>query len=76
MLTKVEISKIWQKEIIPNWSIYRKYLHDKNKYHYFTKKVEINKKKMDKYESLEENIKILNSNHQEILYLWTLGLPS
>ena len=76
ILTKDEISNIWQKEIIPNWPIYRRYLHDKNKYHYFTKKVEINKKKMNKYESSEENIKILNSNHQEILYLWTLGLPS
>ena len=76
VLTKDDISKIWQTEIIPNWPIYRKYLHDKNKCNYFTKKIETNKKKMNKYERLEENIKILNSNHQEILYLWTLGLPN
>ena len=75
VLTKEDISNIWQKEIIPNWQIYRKYLHDKNKCNYFTKKVETNKKKMDKYENAEENIEILNSNQQEILYLWTLGLP-
>ena len=30
---------------------------------------------MNKYNNLEENIKILQSNNQEILYLWTLGLP-
>ena len=76
ILTKKEISDIWQIEIIPNWTTYRKYLHDKNKHHYFTKKIESNKKKMNKFENLEENINILKSNNQEILYLWSLGLPN
>ena len=76
ILSKNEISTIWKDQIIPNWPIYRKYLHDKNKQNYFTNKLEITKKKMNKYNNLEENIKILQSNNQEILYLWTLGLPN
>ena len=76
ILSKEDISKIWQQEIIPNWTIYRKYLHDKNKEYYFTKKVETNKKRMDKYLNIEENNEILNSNNQEIFYLWSLGLPT
>ena len=76
ILSKEDISNIWKNQIIPNWPTYRKYLLDKNKQNYFTKKVETNKKKMNKYLPLEENINILEANHQEILYLWTLGLPS
>ena len=30
---------------------------------------------MNKYLPLEDNMNIIKSNHQEILYLWTLGLP-
>ena len=75
-LNKEEISNIWQQEIIPNWTNYRKYLHDKNKEYYFIRKGNSNMKKMDKKKDLEENIKILQANHEEILYLWTLGLPS
>ena len=74
-LSNEDISNIWKNQIIPNWPIYRKYLHDKNKQNYFTKKVETNKKKMNQYLNLKDNINILESNHQEILYLWTLGLP-
>jgi len=76
ILSKKDISNIWQNEIIPKWTIYRKYLHDKNKQNYFTKKILTNKIKMDKRKDVEENIEILSSNNQEILYLWTLGLPS
>ena len=76
ILSKEDVSKIWQQEVIPNWTIYRKYLHDKNKENYFTKKVETNKKRMDKHLNLEENIEIIKSNNQEILYLWGLGLPT
>ena len=75
-LSKEDISDIWQQEIIPNWTIYRKYIHDKNKQNYFTKKVETNKKRLCIYSSLEENIIILKSNNQEILNLWGLGLPT
>ena len=75
ILSKDEITNIWKNEVIENWTIYRKYLHDKNKQNYFTKKVETNKKKMNKYLPLEDNMNIIKSNHQEILYLWTLGLP-
>ena len=75
ILSGEDISKIWQQEIIPNWTIYRKYLLDKNKENYFTKKVETNKKRMNKYLNIEENIKIINSNNKEIFYLWSLGLP-
>ena len=74
-LHKKEISKIWQNEVIPNWTIYRIYLHNKNKESYFTRKRKANKKKIDKKKSLEENIEILQANHEEILYLWTFGLP-
>ena len=74
-LNKEEISNIWQKEIIPNWPTYRKYLHDKNKENYFIRKGNSNMKKVDKKKCSEENIEILQSNHEEILYLWTLGLP-
>ena len=74
-LNKNEISDIWQKEIIPNWSTYRKYLHDKNKENYFTRKRKANKKKMDNKKEYDENIEILQENNEEILYLWTLGLP-
>ena len=42
---KNEISNIWQTEVIPNWTTYRKYLHDKNKENYFTRKIKSNKKK-------------------------------
>ena len=76
ILSKDEISNIWKDEVIPNWTIYRKYLLDKNKQNYFTKKVETNKKKMNKYNNSKDNINILQSNHQEILYLWSLGLPN
>lgn len=75
-LNKEEISNIWQKEIIPNWPTYRKYIHDKNKEAYFTRKQNSNKKRMDKNKNVDENIEILQANHEEILYLWTLGLPS
>ena len=74
-LTKKDISKIWQNEIIPNWTIYRKYLHDKNKESYFTRKRKANKKKINNKNDLDENIEILQANHEEILYLWTFGLP-
>ena len=74
-LNKQDISNIWQKEIIPNWPTYRKYVHDKNKENYFTRKRMLKRKKMDIEKGVEENIKILQSNHEEILYLWTLGLP-
>ena len=74
-LDKQDISNIWQKEIIPNWPTYRKYVHDKNKENYFTRKRMLKRKKMDIEKGVEENIKILQSNHEEILYLWTLGLP-
>ena len=72
---KNEISNIWQTEVIPNWTTYRKYLHDKNKENYFTRKIKSNKKKMSRKKDLKENIDILKENNEEILYLWTLGLP-
>ena len=75
-LHKKEISKIWQNEIIPNWTVYRKYLHNKNKESYFTRKKIANKKKIDNKKGLEENIEILQANHEEILNLWTFGLPT
>ena len=31
---------------------------------------------MNKYNNSKDNINILQSNHQEILYLWSLGLPN
>ena len=74
-LGKNEISNIWQTEVIPNWTTYRKYLHDKNKENYFTRKIKSNKKKMSRKKDLKENIDILKENNEEILYLWTLGLP-
>ena len=74
-LEKNEISNIWQTEIIPNWTTYRKYLHDKNKENYFTKKLKSNKKRMCRKKDIKENIEILKENNEEILYLWTLGLP-
>lgn len=74
-LDKKDISNIWQTEVIPNWNLYRKYLHDKNKESYFTRKRKANKKKMDIKKDLQENIEILQANKEEILYLWTLGLP-
>lgn len=74
-LNKEEISDIWQKEIIPNWPTYRKYVHDRNKENYFTRKRKANKKKMDNKKDYAENVEILQDNQEEILYLWTLGLP-
>lgn len=76
ILNKSEISDIWQKEIIPNWPTYRKYLHDKNKQNYFTRKRKANYKTMKNNKGVEENIEILQDNNEEILYLWTLGLPT
>ena len=73
-LDKNEISNIWQKEVIPNWDIYRKYFHYKNKENYFTKK-KSNKKKLDRTKDINENIEILKSNKEEVLHLWILGLP-
>lgn len=73
-LDKNEISNIWQKEVIPNWTIYRKYFHNKNKENYFTKKIS-NKKKLDRTKDINENIEILKSNKEEVLHLWILGLP-
>ena len=73
-LNQNEISDIWQKEVIPNWNIYRKYFHDKNKENYFTKK-KSNKKKLDRTKDVNDNIEILKSNKEEVLHLWTLGLP-
>ena len=74
-LDKQDISNIWQKEIIPNWPTYRRFVHDKNKENYFTRKRMLKRKKMDIEKGVKENIEILQSNHEEILYLWTLGLP-
>jgi hypothetical protein len=74
-LNKSGISTIWQTEIIPNWPTYRKYLHDKNKENYFTRKRKTNRNKISIEKDVDENIEILKSNHQEILNLWTFGLP-
>ena len=74
-LNKKDISNIWQTEVIPNWPTYRKYVLDKNKENYFTRKRKTNRKKMSIEKDVKENIEILKSNNQEILYLWTLGLP-
>ena len=74
-LTKIIISNIWQKEVIPNWPTYRKYFHNKNKENYFTRKKKSNMNYIDKKKGLNDNIEILQSNKEEVLNLWTLGLP-
>ena len=75
LLDKEAISDIWQTEIIPNWPKYRKYILDKNKEKYFTNLSKSRNNKMDKSLDKNENIEILKLNNEEVLYLWSLGLP-
>ena len=68
-LTKIIISNIWQKEVIPHWPTYRKYFHNKNKENYFTRKKKSNMNYIDKKKGLNDNIEILQSNKEEVLNL-------
>ena len=69
-IKKEKISVIWQKEILPNWNKYRKYILIEN-IHTGDKN-----NKLNRSIDLDNVITTLQSNNEEIITLWKLGLPS
>lgn len=67
-ITKENISSIWQEIIIKNWAEYRDYLLIKTKRKNF-----FSTKNVVDFDSLDKPLKI---KKEQVLYLWTLGLPS
>lgn len=67
-ITKENISSIWQEIIIKNWAEYRDYLLIKTKRKNF-----FSTKNIVDFDSLDKPLKI---KKEQVLYLWTLGLPS
>jgi hypothetical protein len=75
------ISQIWKNEILPYWKVYRKYLKlgssfKNDLYTIIKKRQSIFEKLRTKFTLYNSEIKILEDNKIDFIFIWNLGIPS